>query len=79
MKVAADIIAEPITHIFNLSLLSNSIPNIWKAAQFFPLLKGGETAELNNYCPILKLSALAKIHECFINLQLKEFLAAKNI
>ena len=79
LKVAADIIAEPVTHIFNLSLLSNSIPKIWKAAYVLPLLKGGDPAELNNYRPISKLSVLAKIHESFINLQLKQFLAAENI
>lgn len=79
MKGAADIIAEPITHIFNLSLLSNSIPKFWKAAYFLPLLKGGDPAELNNYPPILKLSVLAKLHQRSINLQLKQFLAAKNI
>ncbi len=34
-------IAEPLSYIFNLSLLSNEIPKIWKSAFVLPLLKGG--------------------------------------
>lgn len=79
LKVAADIIAEPIAHIFNLSLLSNSIPKSWKAAYVLPLHKGGDPSELNNYRPISKLSALSKILESLVNVQLKQFLADKNI
>lgn len=40
---------EPITHIVNLSLPSNSIPKIWKAAYVIPLLKGGYPSEKKNY------------------------------
>lgn len=79
LKVAADIIAEPIAHIFNLSLLSNSIPKSWKAAYVLPLHKGGDPSELNNYRPISKLSVLSKILESFVNVQLKQYLTDKNI
>lgn len=68
LKMVADIIAEPITHIFTLSLLSNSIPKIWKAAYVLPLLKGGDPSELNNYRLISKLSVLAKSLESQLNI-----------
>ena len=32
LKLATDIIAEPLTHLFNLTLVSNVIPKVWKAA-----------------------------------------------
>lgn len=50
------------------------IPCIWKSAFVFPLLKGGDPAVLNNYCPISKLSILAKVLEQLISHQLREFL-----
>jgi len=31
LKLAADILAEPLTHIFNLSLVTNKIPKVWKS------------------------------------------------
>ena len=71
LKLSADIIAAPITHIFNLSLLSNTIPRIWKTAYVLPLFKNGDPSELNNYRPISKLSVLAKVFESQVNLQLK--------
>ena len=40
LKLAAPIIARPLTHIFNLSLFSGYIPSIWKSALVVPLHKG---------------------------------------
>jgi hypothetical protein len=61
-------VPEPVTYIFNLSLLSNSLPKIWKAAYVLPLFKGGDPSGMNNYHPISKLSILAKILESQVNL-----------
>lgn len=52
LRSALDFIAEPPRYIFNLSLSSNEIPNIWKSAHVLHLLKG-----VNNYRPISKLTA----------------------
>lgn len=60
LKLVADFIAEPLTYIFNLSLLNNEIPAIWKSAYGFPLLKG-DPSDVNNYRPISKLCVLAKV------------------
>ena len=54
LKLAVDFIAEPLTHIFNLTFSNNEIPNIWKSAYVLPLLKGGDPTVLNNYRPISK-------------------------
>jgi len=55
LKLAADLIAEPLTSIFNLSLSTNKLPKVWKSAFVLPLLKGGEPSVVNNYRPISKL------------------------
>lgn len=50
------------------------IPQIWKAAYLFPLLKGWDPLDLIDYCPISKLSTLAQIFESGqVNFQLKHF------
>jgi len=65
--------------IFNLSLLTNVIPKVWKSAFFIPLLKEGDPTILNHYRPISKLSVLAKVVEYLVSEQVKEYLATKSI
>ena len=48
-KVAAPIIAKPISDFFNLSLLSEEVPSAWKAATVPPLSKRGDQADPNCY------------------------------
>ena len=79
LKLAAPIIARPLTHIFNLSLFSGYIPSIWKSALVVPLHKGGDPNEMNNYRPISKLPCLAKMLESFVNEQISSFLSLNSI
>lgn len=79
VKVSADIIAEPIASIFNLSLFTNIIPPSWKSAMVMPLLIGGNPSDLNNYRPVSKLPVLAKVFESMVNDQMKEYLLSHNI
>lgn len=61
--MAADLIANPVAHLINLSLATNQVPAIWKSANVLPLHKGGDPGNINNYRPISKLSVLAKLME----------------
>jgi len=70
LKIAAEHIAEPLTHIFNLTIETGLIPSVWKSAYVTPLLKGGDRSNPNNYRPISKLSALAKVLEELISEEL---------
>ena len=79
LQLSAGIIAVPLAHIFNLSLTSGTIPEIWKNAQVIPLHKGGSQADLNNYRPISKLCCLAKILESLVSFQLRAFLNIHNL
>lgn len=79
LKLAAPLITEQITYIFNLSISTGIVPSIWKTAHVFPLHKGGDRSDLNNYRPISKLSCLAKILESLVNNQLKAFLSNHSV
>ena len=79
INLSALIISKQITHIFNLSISSGTVPKVWKKAHVIPLHKGGDKSDLNNYRPISKLPCLAKILESVINTQLKTFLSSASI
>ncbi len=79
LKLAAPIIAEPLRHIFNLSLTTGNFPTLWKSAHVIPLHKGGSRDDMNNYRPISKLPCLAKVMESLVNNQLKSFLSTYSV
>jgi len=63
-------------NIINSSLVSGSVPAIFKHAVVQPLIKNANLNpnELNNYRPISKLSFLSKILEKAVLIQLQSFL-----
>ena len=79
LQLAADFVAGPLAYLFNLTVENKEIPRIWKSAFVLPLLKGGDSAILNNYRPISNLSVLAKTLETLVSVQLKEFLYTSDI
>lgn len=79
LKLAAPIITNQITHLFNLSISTGVIPQVWKSAHVVPLHKGGDKNDRNNYRAISKLSCLAKILESLVNNQLKSFLSSNSV
>jgi hypothetical protein len=71
LKIAAGIITEPVAHVFNLSLLTNSIPSIWKSTYVLPLLKGGVPQMLITIVLSLNSLSLAQVYESLVNSQLQ--------
>ena len=63
LKIAAKIIAKPLTMLFNKSLSTSEIPSEFKTANIFPIYKGKNKRDLNNYRPISVLPILSKILE----------------
>ena len=53
---AADLIADPITFLFNRSLIEGKFPSLWKLAHVTPIFKKGERPKCSNYRPISLLS-----------------------
>uniref|UniRef100_M4AZN2 ribonuclease H n=1 Tax=Xiphophorus maculatus TaxID=8083 RepID=M4AZN2_XIPMA len=79
LRFTSPLTAIYITHIFNLSVSTGTIPKVWKASYVTPIHKGGETSDLNNYRQISKLSCLAKILEKLVSNQLNSFLTENQI
>ena len=72
LKLSVEIVATPITSLFNLSFVSSEIPKDWKAAAVIPLFKGGDTLDPNCYRPISILPCLSKVFESQVNKQITD-------
>ena len=74
VKFVCDEIAEPLTHIYNLSIRTGTFPNRLKEASVIPIFKDGDMTDPNNYRPISLLNVLSKILEQSVNTRLTKFL-----
>ena len=64
VKSCLDVLAPSITEIFNLSLLSGGVPEIWRTAVVILLLKKpGPDFVYKNFRPISNLSFISKVVE----------------
>ena len=72
-------IAEPLTHIINLSLKSGLVPDLMKESIIIPIYKDGDPKELGNHRPISLLNSISKIYEKIVHKQLYEYVTNNNI
>ena len=80
LKASSELITPYLTHIFNLSIASGSVPISWKTARITPIFKGkGSQTELGNYRPISIIPTIAKIIEAFIKTKIISFLQVNSI
>ena len=72
-------IVEPLVYIFNISLVTGTVPEVMKVAKVIPLFKKGNKEELNNYRPISLLSSISKVLEKIIYSRTVDFLKTHKI
>ena len=58
LKMAAEILAIPLTRIINQSISEGKFPDIWKIGVVTPVLKKGSPLDKTNYRPVTCLSVL---------------------
>ena len=73
-KTTASIIGLPLSIIFNLSLQTGVIPEIWKQASIVPVFKKGSPGDPCNYRPISLTCIACKLMECGIKDAILAFL-----
>ena len=74
VKLIANDLVAPLTHIVNLSISSSTFPRSWKHAKVVPLLKKGDPLLPKNYRPVALLPIFSKIMERLIFNQLVKYL-----
>ena len=79
LRLAAPIITNSLTYVFNLCIMKNTFPNAFKIAKVIPLYKSGDSVNPSNYRPISILSVLSKLIEKHINKNLLSHLNNYNL
>ena len=79
LKIAILELTPAITHIINLSISTQCFPEIWKISKIIPLHKKDELVEPSNYRPVSLLSAVSKILERAIYMQLVHYFETENL
>ena len=79
LKTRADVLAAPLTYIFNLSLHTAIIPRPWKSATLTPLHKDGSVSDPNNFRPISVLPVVMKIFERAVQSQIYQHLSTNKL
>ena len=72
LTLAADILAAPLTKIFNKSVDTNTFPDEAKKAEVIPVYKKDNALEKKNHRPVSILTSISKIFENLIVTQLRE-------
>ena len=68
-----------LTHIYNLSLTSNSFPSAWKKVFLIPLNKKQKPISPSDTRPIANLSHISKPFEKILSLQICNYLESNNL
>ena len=79
LRDAGDVIVEPVSHLINLSIITNTVPHGFKQAKVVPLFKKGSRLDPGNYRPVSVLSVLSKVLERAVHTQLCEYLEKKSV
>ena len=74
IKIAAPVIADSLTYIFNQVITQSSFPDEWKMARVTPIFKNGQRNLPENYRPISVLPVISKIMERILYDQLYNYL-----
>ena len=79
LKDGANEIKHILTHIINLSIDTNTVPDELKFAKVKPLFKKNSRLDVGNYRPVSILCIVSKILERAVYVQMEKYLANKNI
>ena len=79
LKLVADHLASPLTHIINMCIAQQVFPSSWKIARISPIPKVDDRKGNNDYRPISILPVLSKIYEKLALCQMAEFLTGNAV
>jgi hypothetical protein len=81
LKMGSDMLARPVSHLVNMSLLAGVFPSAFKTALIHPVYKGGGKArnDPGSYRPVAILCALSKVLKTVAKEDLEDYMKEHNI
>ena len=79
LRELADILADPLTTLFQSSLDKGVVPDDWKRANVCPIYKKGEKYQASNYRPVSLTCVVSKVMEHILTSQLMTYAEHHNI
>lgn len=79
LKECADVLAEPLSMIFQQSFASGHLPADWKSANVVPIFKKGKRGDVSNYRPVSLTSVPCKVMEALLKDELTKHLEATDL
>ena len=79
MKLAADLIAQPIHHLVTLSIMNSKFPQSWKFSKVIPLHKKEDVLERKNYSHVAILSPVSKVLEKIIYEEIYSYFSSNKL
>ena len=70
MKKGAEVIAQPVTNLYNRFIETSDWSAIWKRGELTPIFKKGDKHNVQNYRPITTLSIIDKGFESLLSKQI---------
>ena len=77
--VGAQVLANPLSYLFNLAFQFGMFPLCLKIAKVIPIFKSGDKSDISNYRPISILSTFSKILEKLMCVRTRKFLHKHSI
>ena len=74
IKMAASVIASPLTNIINNSISKSMFPRIWKVGRVSPIPKVDNPTEESHFRPVSVLPVLSKVIEKLVGLQIVDYI-----
>ena len=74
VRLASKTLSNPFTYIFNKSISTGIVPDVFKVSKVTPIFKSGTLSDPSNYRPIATLSPVSKALERVIYDQLIQYL-----
>ena len=79
LKKLNDVVAKPLSMLFNISMSTGMLPSVWKKSIITPIFKKGDKSSASNYRPISLTSVLCKLRESIIKENIVQYLSSNDL